>query len=167
LTRGEVKLALGDVVAAKAEVDEVLALKPEPLPPYIAEASAVRAFIALGEQRAKDAVALAERGVAAGTKVGEKSAELVLPLLAKGQAQLALGKADEAVKTLERALALAEETGAWGVYTADAAFSLAKAQQAQKADAAVVKALAERARTAYAAAEGHEAQVKAVDEFLK
>ncbi|MEW5743557.1 MAG: serine/threonine-protein kinase [Myxococcota bacterium] len=167
LTRGEVLLALGDVVSAKAEVDGVLAMKPEPQAPYIAEAAAVRSFIALAEKGSRDALAFAERGVAAGTKVGEKSAELVLPLLAKGQAQLAVGSAAEAEKTLARALTLAEETGAWGVYTADAAFALAKAKHALEAEAAVVRPLAERARAAYAAAEGHDAQVKAVDAFAR
>lgn len=167
LTWGEVQLALGHVQEAKEAVNFVLTLKPEPQAPYIAEASAVRAFIALGEEQPQEALAVAERGVAAGTKVGEKSAEQVLPLLAKGQAQLALKQAGEAVKTLERALTLAEETGAWGVYTADAAFALAKAKQALKAEPAAVKPLAERARAAYSAAEGHEAQVKAVDSFLR
>jgi tetratricopeptide (TPR) repeat protein len=166
LTRGEVQWAMGQSKPAAEAVDAVLAMKPEPMAPYIAEAAAVRALMFLQDGKAKDALPLAERGVKAALTVGEKSAELVLPLLAQGQAQLALGKPKDAVPTLERALALAESTGAWGVYTADAAFALARAKRADGADAAAVRTLADKARTAYAAAEGHEAQVKAVDAFV-
>lgn len=169
LTRGEVQWLAGDAKAALEAVDGVLAMKPEPIPPYIAEAGAMRALITLAtaKSKPKDALPYAERGVAAGTTVGPKSAELVLPLIALGQVQLGLGQAKAAVTTLERALALAEETGAWGVYTADAAFALAKAKRADGAQAAEVQALVAKARGAYAAAEGHEPQVRAVDDFAR
>ncbi|MEW6432844.1 MAG: serine/threonine-protein kinase [Myxococcota bacterium] len=166
LTRGEVQWAMGQAQPAGEAVDAVLAMKPEPMAPYIAEAAAVRASMWLAAGKPKDALPLADRGVKAALTVGEKSAELVLPLIAKGQAHLALGQLAEAAKALERALALADETGAWGVFIADAAFSLARARQASGADAAAVRALAERARALYAATAGHQKQVADVDGLL-
>lgn len=166
LTRGEVQWVKGELKPAAEAVDFVLAMKPEPMAPYIAEAAAVRALMLLQDGKAKDALVLAERGVRAGLTAGEKSAELVLPLLAKGRAQLALKQAGEAAKTLERALTVAEETGAWGVYTADAAYALAQARRADGGDAAAVRALAERAQGLYAAAEGHEAQAQAAQAWV-
>lgn len=166
LTRGEVQWAMGLAKPAAEAVDAVLAMKPEPMAPYIAEAAAVRATMLLREGRAKDAKALAERGVKAALTVGEQSAELVLPLTALGEAQLATGQPGDAVKTLERALAVAEKTGAWAVFIADAQYALARAQRAAGADPAAVRGLAEKAQALYASAEGHAADAKAVDAFL-
>ena len=103
----------------------------------------------------------------AGKQVGERSPELVQPLLAKGEAELALKDPGAAVKTFEQALTLVEETQPWRVYIADAKFALARAKAAAKVDPDVVTQLAAASLEIYRASEGQDAKVKTVEAFLQ
>ena len=167
LTHAEVLIAQGRRDAARTDVDAVLSLKPPPIAPLLAEAEAVRAFIALADGKPKDALAYAVKGVEAAKQVGERSPELVQPLLAKGEAELALKDPGAAVTTLELALALVEETQPWRVYVADAKFALARAKSAAKVEPDVVKQLATASLEIYRASEGQDAKVKTVELFLQ
>ncbi len=120
LTSSEILLAKGDLAGATAEVNAVLSLQPPPSAPYLAEAWAVSAFIGLMQGKPKDALGHARSAVNAGEQVGARSAELVLPLLARGEAELSLGDAG-AVKTFELALRVVDETRPWPVYSAEEA----------------------------------------------
>jgi hypothetical protein len=131
--------------------------------PVLAEAGAVRAFIALADGKPKDALGFAIRGVEAARQVGERSPELMQPLLARGESELALKESAAAVKTLEQALALMEETRPWRVYAADARFALARA----KAEPDVARKLATEALEIYRASDGQQAKAQAVERFLR
>jgi len=165
LTSSEILLAKGDLAGATAEVNAVLSLQPPPSAPYLAEAWAVSAFIGLMQGKPKDALGHARSAVNAGEQVGARSAELVLPLLARGEAELSLGDAG-AVKTFELALRVVDETRPWPVYSADVRFGLARARRAAGAPAAEVRAVAEEALELYRAAAGQETRVKEVQAFL-
>lgn len=165
LTYSELLLAKGELAGATNEVNAVLSLQPPPSAPYLAEAGAVMAFIALKQGKPKDALVHARGAVAAGEQVGARSAELVLPLLARGEAELALGDV-AAVKTFERALSLVDETRPWPVYSADARFGLARARRSAGASVADVRAVAEEALELYRAAAGQDTRVLQVQAFL-
>ena len=167
LTHSEILLAMGRHDEARTEVELVLTMQPPPTAPYLAEANAVRSSIALTDGKPKDALSSAMKGVEAGKQVGERSPELVLPLLAKGEAELALKDPEAAVKTFEQALALVEETQPWRVYIADAKFALARARTAAKREPGSVKELAAAALELYRGSEGQDAKVKTVEAFLK
>ena len=164
LTHAEIQLALGKRDDARTELDSVLTMQPPPTAPYLAEAGAVRAFIALSDGKPKDGLGFANKAVEAGTQVGARSPELVQPLLARGESELALGDSAAAVKTLEHALAIVEETKPWRVYLADVEFALARARSAAKVEGA--KKLAEDALAIYRASDGQDGKSKSVEEFL-
>lgn len=166
LTRGEAFFTAGRRDEARALIDLFLSAQPPPVAPQLAEGAAVRTLIALADGKPKDALQFAARAVAAGKQVGERSGEMLLPLLARGEAELAAGKAKEAVKTLEAAQALAEEVKPWRVYAADVSFALARARAAAKEKPDTVKLLAEGALAIYRSAEAQHAKVKAVEQFL-
>ena len=166
LSHAEVLLPMGRFDEARAEVTLVLAVQPPPMAPVVAEACAVRALIALAEKKPKDALAFAVRGVDAGKQAGERSTELVLPLLARGESELAMGDASSAVKTLEQALTLVEATQPWRGYTADAQFALARAKNAAKVEPEAVKKLAFEALEIYRASEGQQDKARGVELFL-
>ena len=166
LTHAEVLLAMGQRDPARADIDGVLALQPPPIAPLLAEAQAVRAFIALSDGKPKDALGYATKGVAAGLQVGARSPELVQPLLAEGESHLALGENAAAIASLERALALVEETKPWRVYGADARFALARAKSADKREPDAVKQLATEALEIYRSSEGQAVKTARVEQFL-
>ena len=166
LTHAEVLLAMGRRDAARTDIDAVLALRPLPIAPLLAEAEAVRSFIALLDDKPQDALGYATRGVTAGMEVGARSPELVQPLLAEGESQLALANNAAAISTLERALALVEESRPWRVYGADARFALARAKAADKREPDSVKQLATEALEIYRASEGQSVKTARVEQFL-
>ena len=166
LTHAEVMLTMGRVDEARTEVSMVLSMQPPPMAPVVAEASAVRAMIALADKKPKDALAFAVRGVEAGTQSGQNSSELVQPLLARGEAELALGDATSAMQTLQQALTLVEQTQPWRVYVADAQFALARARAAGKTEPDSVKKLATAALETYRASDGQEKKAQRVEQFL-
>ncbi|MDP1825062.1 MAG: serine/threonine-protein kinase [Archangium sp.] len=166
LTQAEILLAMARREEARAAVESVLAMQPPPTAPYLAEAGAVRAFIALGDGKPKDALAFAMKAVEAGKQVGERSPELVLPLLARGESELALQDPAAAMTTLAQAVVLVDETKPWRVYTADARFALARAKTAAKVEPLVAKQLATEALELYRASEGQEPKAGTVEFFL-
>ena len=166
LTHAEIMLALARREEARAELESVLTMQPLPTAPYLAEAGAVRAFIALGDGKPAEAMRFALKAVEAGKQVGERSPELVQPLLARGEVELALKDTAAAIKTLQAALALVEETRPWRVYIADAQFALARAKAAAKVEPDQVKKLATEALAIYRASEGQEAKSVSVEAFL-
>ncbi|MFO0598064.1 MAG: serine/threonine-protein kinase [Myxococcaceae bacterium] len=167
LTDAEILLALKHYEPALARVDEVLQVQPPPNAPILAEGAAVRALVLLGQGKAKDALGWAMKGVEAGTQVGPRSGELVLPLLARAEAELTLNDAAAAVKSAELALSLVEETRQWPVYAADARFVLARALVASKGDAVRAKTLAEEAQRLLLATVGQAERSERVAAFLK
>jgi tetratricopeptide (TPR) repeat protein len=164
LTHAEIQFALGRRDEAGKELEAVIAMQPPPIAPYLAEAGAVRSFIALSENKVKDALAFATKAVEAGTQVGARSPELVQPLLARGESELALKDSAAAVKTLELALSIVEEAKPWPVSHADVEFALARAKSAAKVEGA--KKHAEDALAIYRASDGQDAKTKSVEEFL-
>jgi tetratricopeptide (TPR) repeat protein len=164
LTHAEIQFALGHRDDAGKELEAVLSMQPAPIAPYLAEAGAVRASIALADNKPKDAFGFATKAVEAGTQVGARSPELMQPLLARGESELALKDSAAAVKTLELALSIVEETKPWPVSLADVQFALARAKSAAKAEGA--KQLAEDALAIYRASAGQDAKTKSVEEFL-
>lgn len=166
LTHAEIMLALGKREDARAELESVLTMQPLPTAPYLAEAGAVRAFIALGDGKTAEAMRFALKAVEAGKQVGERSPELVQPLLARGEIELAMKDDAAAIKTLQAALALVEETRPWRVSLADAQFALARAQAAAKVEPEQVKKLATDALATYRASAGQEAKSVSVEAFL-
>jgi tetratricopeptide (TPR) repeat protein len=166
LTRAECWLTQGRRADAKAALEELVAQKP-PLPsPYLAEAGAVRSHLALLDGDVKAAFQLAEAAVVVARGIGPKSLELLRPLLAKGDAALALKRPAEAEAAFGEALALAEELKPWQVMLADAQLGLARARVAMKALTPEAKALAAKALATYRAADGMQARAATAEQVL-
>lgn len=166
LTQAEILLAMARRDEARTAIESVLTMQPPPTAPYLAEAGAVRAFIALGDGKPKDALGFSMKAMEAGQQVGARSPELVLPLLARGESELALLDPAAALKTLEQAVVLVDETKPWRVYTADARFALARAKTAARQEPQVATQLATEALEIYRGAEGQDAKAAAVELFL-
>lgn len=166
LTRAECWVSQGRRAEAKAALEDLVAQKP-PLPsPYLAEAGAVRSHLALLDGDAKVGFQLAEGAVVVARSIGPKSLELLRPLLAKGDAALALSRPAEAEAAYREALALAEELKPWQVMRADAQLGLASARVALKDTTAQTKALAEQALATYRSGEGLTPRAAAAQKLL-
>jgi len=141
----------------------VLAAGPQPAVKIEAQALSSKVSLAQGKQQ--EALAAAAAGVAGAEAVGPESSELILPLLAQGDALLALGKPKDAVAPLERALTVAQKTQAWPVHLAQVQLSLAQALA--KDDPARAKTLAQAAQQTFAAAPGQQAEAQRAAGVLK
>jgi tetratricopeptide (TPR) repeat protein len=113
----------------------------------------VRSIHALGEARsghAKEALAVAAALVTEEEKAGGASSyTLLYPLLALGEASLAVGDAPAALQALERATAIADHAEVSPELGPDSKLALARALLAAHQDPARAQSLAERAATDY------------------
>jgi tetratricopeptide (TPR) repeat protein len=166
LTIAEIMLARGNLAAARTEVEAVLNSQPPPTAPYVAEGAAVRAYIALAEKKPQDALTWAAKGIEAGKQVGPRSAELILPLLARGEALLLMGDPKQAEQLFELALSLCEETKPWKVYDADARFGLARTLKIEGGAMDRIRTLAEEALALYRTSQGQQDRAQRVEAFI-
>lgn len=154
LTRSEAWLTQGRTAEAKQALDALVVQTP-PLPaPYLAEAHAVRSQLALLQGDTKSALSLAELGIGVARSIGPRSTELLMPLLAKGDAALALGRLSDAEQAFLEARSLAEELKPWKVTLADARLGLAKTRFEAKQRTSDNRALVEQALATYRESEG-------------
>ncbi|MFT3710823.1 MAG: protein kinase [Archangium sp.] len=166
LTIAEIYLARANLTAARTEVEAVLNGNPPPTAPFMAEGSAVRAFIGLAEKKPQDALSWSAKGIEAGKQVGPRSAELILPLLARGEALLIMGDPKQAEQLFELALSLCEETKPWKVYDADARFGLARTLKLEGGAMNRIRTLAEEALALYRTSEGQQERAQRVEAFI-
>lgn len=166
LTRVEAWLLQGKVAEAKQAL-EALVVQTPPLPaPYLAEAHAVRSQIALRSADATAAFSLAEQGIAVARGIGPKSTELLMPLLAKGEAALKLTRFPDAEAAFSEALALAEALTPWKLTLADARLGLARTRFEAKQRTPANRALAEQALAAYRDSEGAQRRTEEASALL-
>lgn len=164
--RAEILQSMGKRAEAKNRYDALLSMQPPLSGPLLAEVCAMRALLALEEGQPQLARTIAERGVSAARAIGERSAELILPLLALGQAQTALSLPLDASRTLETARSIAAKTRSWAAYESDVLFALSRARRASGADAAEVRDLAKSALTLCRPLEGQAARVEHLEAYL-
>ena len=166
LTLAEAFVVLGRLKESKASLDALMAQTP-PLPaPYLAEAQAVQAQIALLENDPRRALEYADKSIAVARGIGPKSTELIAPLLAKGDALLSSSKPVEAEAAFSEALALSRELKPWQVTLADAQLGLGRAQRAAKHATDETKQLVAQAQATYRQWEGSEKKAEDAAKLL-
>ncbi|MGE3766472.1 MAG: tetratricopeptide repeat protein [Kofleriaceae bacterium] len=106
-TLGEVQQSFDDLASARASIDRALALETESKSPMLATTLTSRADLALAERKWSDAIAYAERAIAAlEASGGAQNPELWRPLSKLARAQQELKQPALARKSAERALAI-------------------------------------------------------------
>lgn len=166
LTLAEILLEKDDVPNARSELEAVLNAQPPPSAPYVAEGAGVRAFISLREKKVPEALSFAAKGVEAAKQVGPRSAELMVPLLARGEALLIQKDLAAATESFELALNIAEETKPWRVYDADARFGLARTLKLTNGPVNRIRTLSEEALALYRTNGGQTARAAKVEQFI-
>jgi tetratricopeptide (TPR) repeat protein len=145
MRRHLVEPALREAAAA-----EKLLAGPESNERQLREARSVRALGDARRGHAKEALAAAAALVTEEEKVsGASSHTLLYPLLALGEASLALGDPPAALQALERATAIADHAEVYPELAPDAKLALARALFAAHQDPSRAQSLAERAATDY------------------
>ena len=105
MTLGEIQLAAGKRAEAKRTLDDLIVLELANQTSELPATLAARAEIALGESKWADALGFADRAIASlEASHGKDSADLWLPLAARGRALVALKQPKDAKVALTRAI---------------------------------------------------------------